>query len=387
MATNNAVNNGLTGATGTVNFVGSTSPTIITPRIVNQINDANGGIILGINAAGGTAVNYLQIFNTATGAAPGLQAEGIDTNVGIQLQTKGTGVSRYYSLAVSDQFQFNTGTTYQKVTNFNFANTGGTNEVTFPDASGTVSLLGNSSTGTGAVVLQTSPTIITPQIGQINDTNGNGAILINATGTAVNYSEFTNAATGGPVSWTAIGTDTNIGVNIAAKGTGALNFFTTATSSQFKINSGAAFQHTSIFNLPSASSVSQYTFPDATGTVALQTTGVWTPIDTSGAALTLTSVSGGYTVIGNMVFAYASFAYPVTADGSGAQIGGLPFTVANQNYANQGLLSFTNSSAATMARASGNTTTFNFYNNTGTQITNVQMTGSTNTVLITYPLT
>jgi hypothetical protein len=68
---------------------------------------------------------------------------------------------------------------------------------------------------------------------------------------------------------------------------------------------------------------------------ATQTTGSWTPTDASGASLVFTAVSASYTQIGNMVFAYASFQYPSTASGANALIGGLPVTVANQNYARQ----------------------------------------------------
>ncbi len=53
MATNNAVNTSLSGQTGTVNFVGSTSPTLVTP-------------ILGVAAA--TSINKLTITTPATGS-------------------------------------------------------------------------------------------------------------------------------------------------------------------------------------------------------------------------------------------------------------------------------------------------------------------------------
>lgn len=58
----------------------------------------------------------------------------------------------------------------------------------------------------------------------------------------------------------------------------------------------------------------------------------WTPIDTSGAGLSFANVSASYTRIGNIVFVYGVLTYPATGDGSNAQIGGLPVTVANQNY-------------------------------------------------------
>lgn len=58
MATNNAVNNGLSGATGTGSFVGATSPTITTPTIATSLtfSPTTGGIV-------GTTTNN----NTAAG--------------------------------------------------------------------------------------------------------------------------------------------------------------------------------------------------------------------------------------------------------------------------------------------------------------------------------
>lgn len=55
--------------------------------------------------------------------------------------------------------------------------------------------------------------------------------------------------------------------------------------------------------------------------------GTWTPADGSGAALTLTSVSGGYQKIGRKITITCQFTYPVTASGAAAVISGLPFAV------------------------------------------------------------
>ena len=54
--------------------------------------------------------------------------------------------------------------------------------------------------------------------------------------------------------------------------------------------------------------------------------GTWTPIDSSGASLTFATAGGLYTKIGRLVYWQMSVTYPVTADGSAAVIGGLPFS-------------------------------------------------------------
>lgn len=54
--------------------------------------------------------------------------------------------------------------------------------------------------------------------------------------------------------------------------------------------------------------------------------GTWVPADSSGAGLAFTGVQGFYLKRGRLVSGTATLVYPVTADGSPAQIGGLPFT-------------------------------------------------------------
>jgi hypothetical protein len=56
----------------------------------------------------------------------------------------------------------------------------------------------------------------------INDVNGNELLLVSATAAAVNEVTLANAAAGGAPSLTATGGDTNISLNLAAKGTGAV---------------------------------------------------------------------------------------------------------------------------------------------------------------------
>lgn len=62
--------------------------------------------------------------------------------------------------------------------------------------------------------------------------------------------------------------------------------------------------------------------------------GSWTPVDSSGAGLSLTA-SGIYTKIGRLVFVSGQIIWPATANGATATIGGLPFTSAaiNQGFA------------------------------------------------------
>ena len=85
MTTQNLLNNGLFGVTGTGKFVGNISPEI------NQINDTVYNLPVISFTGASSAVNYLTFFNSATGNAPGFFATGTDSNINMQIQAKGTG--------------------------------------------------------------------------------------------------------------------------------------------------------------------------------------------------------------------------------------------------------------------------------------------------------
>jgi len=89
MATNNPVNVGLSGATGTGNFVGSTAPTIVTPKIA-AINDPpnNTKVVDIVGVASG--VNYVQLGNAVTTGPAFVAAQGADSNIALNIKGKGT---------------------------------------------------------------------------------------------------------------------------------------------------------------------------------------------------------------------------------------------------------------------------------------------------------
>ena len=82
--------------------------------------------------------------------------------------------------------------------------------------------------GTGDVTLTgtqtlTNKTLTAPKIGtSILDTGGNELFLLTATGSAVNELTYANAAALADPSFTATGGSTNIGITLAAKGTGVI---------------------------------------------------------------------------------------------------------------------------------------------------------------------
>ncbi len=101
MTTINSVYVGLSGQTGTGNFVGANTPTITTPKIITGILDTNGNNLLSITAAG-SAVNYIGISNNSAGNSPGFAATGSDTNIIFSLMGKGTGGVQIHGTGTND---------------------------------------------------------------------------------------------------------------------------------------------------------------------------------------------------------------------------------------------------------------------------------------------
>lgn len=152
---------------------------------------------------------------------------------------------------------------------------------------------------------------------------------------------------------------------------------------------------TSFGNVAGTATVSGTCTVTSSGTcpVVSQTTPTsWTPSDGSGAGLSFTSISANYTRVGNMVFAYANFTYPSTADASNdATVSGLPVTLPNVGYGNAPCSSTTliaSSGAVASAQTVQNTATFKFLNpSSGAFLKNVNLSLQTVRIVCVYPAT
>ena len=115
--------------------------------------------------------------------------------------------------------------------------------------------------------------------------------------------------------------------------------------------------------------------------------GTWTPTDASGAALAFTSVTGNYIRVGNSVTAYFSVTYPTTASGNDASIGGLPFTSSSSAAVpNPGMLTvgYTDSLLSILGVCATSASNFGLYLNTGSTVTNLQMSAKLIRGVFTY---
>lgn len=126
------------------------------------------------------------------------------------------------------------------------------------------------------------------------------------------------------------------------------------------------------------------------GTNSANTTaGSWTPADASGAALTFTAVSAGYSVYGNMVYAYGTVTYPSTVNASASAISGLPINTANQGYSRACSLVFTTATTAALSFVVPlqNSGTINFFTSSGGGSTNAQLSLANIKFICIYPQT
>lgn len=93
-----------------------------------------------------------------------------------------------------------------------------------------------------------SPLLTTARIGtSINDQAGASMIAFSPTGSAVNGFSMTNAATGNGPQLKAVGTDTNIDMNVSGEGTGSVNIEKAAYgASTIQVNGAASASHSLI---------------------------------------------------------------------------------------------------------------------------------------------
>jgi hypothetical protein len=163
-----------------------------------------------------TAVNYLQVTGAATGGNPVLGAQGSNTDIGIAYITKGIGVHAFYSGGGGQFAIANTASSvnYLQVT----GSSTGNNVVISSNGSDTNVSLSFIPKGAGELAFFGSPVTFYSL--------GNPQFKSVGTASTVNYLQVTGAATGSSPSMSAVGSDTNIDLNLISKGTGVITFGT-----------------------------------------------------------------------------------------------------------------------------------------------------------------
>ena len=222
-----------------VNLDASNNLTVLN---TTRLGGASGNQSLQVNNVA-SAVNYAQIVGAVTGGAPTISALGTDTDVGLNVTSKGFGV-----------VNVNTGT--GTVAQFQDR---GTATITSPFVfrAGTVGAAAGTFTLPVAISIQI-PDIQYTFKTSASTTGANSGLtqfVILGAASAVNYAQVTGAATGAAPTISAQGSDANIGLVLSSKGTGVV-----ALGGSTVANSAAQF-------VPTASSVNFLQFTGgATGT-------------------------------------------------------------------------------------------------------------------------
>ena len=123
------------------------------------------------------------------------------------------------------------------------------------------------STGTGSLVFDTSPTITTPNMALINDSNGNPILGLTAVASGANYISLRNSAAGSPLI-IPIGASADINLALYAKGAGIPSTLTTGNIA-FSMISGTGYQHQTLFSMANTAVTRTVTWPDADGTALM----------------------------------------------------------------------------------------------------------------------
>lgn len=123
-------------------------------------------------------------------------------------------------------------------------------------------------TGTGSFVGAVSPTISLPSINQIIDSNGNAILGFTPQLSSVDYIRIINSPAGGIPAISVAGATPNKGILLLTKGTGMVAFSSESVT-PIHINSGTANQHVSTFTFANTINTNNFTFPDASGIIAL----------------------------------------------------------------------------------------------------------------------
>lgn len=182
-----------------------------------------------------SAVNRIAINGATTTNPPSIASDGSDTNVSMIYATKGTG-----------QFLFRTGST---TTNTQFAINHVASAVNFAQVTGSA---------TGTPVRYTATGTDT-NIGNVYETKGTGThdfntnsakqFGVDGVASAVNFLQVGGAIATGTPFVNALGTDTNIGINLVPKGTGSIQMGGTTVINTSKMPVTSSFTTGS---LPSA---------------------------------------------------------------------------------------------------------------------------------------
>lgn len=170
-----------------------------------------------------SSVNYINLSGGITGAPVAIFSAGANTNVGIDYISKGTGVHSFYTGATpARQMMIRDQASAVNYVNLMGGATGQPVNIFSEGANINVGI-----------------NYITKGIEVHAFYTGGGAnrqVVIHDQVNAVNYINFIGSATGSPVAIFSAGSDTNVGINYVVKGTSSHVFYTNNSTTQFLVS-------------------------------------------------------------------------------------------------------------------------------------------------------
>ena len=200
------------------------------------VNTGNGTVFKATDNSVASIVNYTLATGSNSGGAPVFGVAGTDTNAGLNITSKGTG-------AVTLRTGSSAGSFSGSVAQFNVAHTA--SAVNYVQATGSatgqnvvISAQGSDSDVWATIQSKNSGGVVVKATGGFYAQNASGAtqFLVSNTASAVNYVQVTGAVTGSTPYFLTSGSDTNIGLVLATKGSGSLSAWTNGgTTLQFRV--------------------------------------------------------------------------------------------------------------------------------------------------------
>ncbi len=250
------------------------------PKVKELIPDTPEEVVTKINKSknkikGSQIEGLAESFNNLSKSVTmgGVQAPILDVyNAGSLVKTRVTKINFSSGATVSgDTVNVTTGGAGSGITVGSTTITSGTTTRVLYDNAGVVGEYAIS--GTGNVAMTNTPTLTTPIIGSIKDTNSNTILSLNPITSAVNYVQIENDVAGSAPHIRPAGSDTNINLHLEPKGTGvvAISGNGADATTRFRFLTTGASTGTGLTLASVITANRTITFPDATGTASLQT--------------------------------------------------------------------------------------------------------------------